>query len=138
MAWGIRKRVRVGPANLNLSKHGIGTSLGVRGVRMGLDSRGRRYSQFSIPGTGVYKRSYGRRGTGFELAGLVFGAIFFVKTILLMLSLIWSLMRGALALIWLLARGTWRMARTKPRLSAVLALVALVVLLFGVLVSPNK
>jgi Protein of unknown function (DUF4236) len=63
MAWGIRKRVRVGPANLNLSKHGIGTSLGARGIRMGVDRRGRRYS-------------HRRGGTGFELAGLVLGATF--------------------------------------------------------------
>ncbi|HEY7334450.1 MAG TPA: hypothetical protein VH639_06175, partial [Bryobacteraceae bacterium] len=55
----------------------------------------------------------------------------FVKTIILLLSLIWSLVKGAFALAWLLARGTWEMVRTKPRLSAVLALVAFVALLLS-------
>ena len=100
---------------------------------MGVDSRGRRYSQFSPPGTGVYKRSYGRRGRGFEIAGFALGAVFFAKTLLLLWSLIATVIKGVFVLIWLVARGTWWMASTKPRLSAVLVLIASVVLLLGIL-----
>jgi Protein of unknown function (DUF4236) len=43
---------------LNLSKSGIGYSIGVRGFHVGKDAKGRSYTSASIPGTGLYSRNY--------------------------------------------------------------------------------
>jgi hypothetical protein len=40
MAWFIRKALRVGPFRLNLSKGGLGVSVGVKGLRVGANPRG--------------------------------------------------------------------------------------------------
>ena len=43
---------------MNFSKSGIGYSAGIRGARIGRDAKGRKYSQVSIPHTGIYRRDY--------------------------------------------------------------------------------
>jgi hypothetical protein len=43
MAWVLRKSIRVGPLSLNLSKRGVGTSVGVKGFRAGVDASGKPY-----------------------------------------------------------------------------------------------
>ena len=48
---------------MNLSGSGIGYSVGGRGFRVGKSSRGRNYTAFSIPGTGVGYRS-SSKGSG--------------------------------------------------------------------------
>jgi hypothetical protein len=60
MGWSFRRRISLGPLKVNLSKSGVGYSVGVPGARMGRDAKGREYSQVSIPGTGIYNRSYGK------------------------------------------------------------------------------
>ena len=45
MGFFIRKSVRLGPIRFNLSKSGVGTSIGVKGFRVGEDARGRDYVQ---------------------------------------------------------------------------------------------
>jgi hypothetical protein len=62
MAWRFRKSIKFGPLRLNLSKSGIGTSIGVRGFRVGKDAKGRSYTATSIPGTGIYSREYASQG----------------------------------------------------------------------------
>lgn len=62
MAWRFRKSSKLGPLRLNLSKSGIGTSIGVRGFRVGKDAKGRSYTATSIPGTGIYSREYASQG----------------------------------------------------------------------------
>src|SRR5690348_12704295 len=44
---------------LNLSKSGIGISAGVRGLRVGVDARGRTYISAGLRGTGLSLRRYG-------------------------------------------------------------------------------
>jgi hypothetical protein len=61
MGWNWRKAFNFGPLRVNLSKKGVGYSFGVRGFRVGRDAKGQDYSQTSIPGTGMYKRSYSAR-----------------------------------------------------------------------------
>ena len=61
MGFFYRKSVNFGPFRVNLSKSGVGYSVGGRGFRVGTSARGRRYSAFSIPGTGV---GYRGRGCG--------------------------------------------------------------------------
>ena len=58
-----RKSVKLGPFRVNLSGSGIGYSVGGRGFRVGKSSRGRNYTAFSIPGTGVGYRS-SSKGSG--------------------------------------------------------------------------
>jgi hypothetical protein len=43
MAWFVRKSFRLGPLRLNLSKRGLGASVGVKGLRAGVDARGKPY-----------------------------------------------------------------------------------------------
>jgi hypothetical protein len=58
MAWRFRKSIKIGPLRLNLSKSGLGASIGVRGFRVGQDAKGQSYTAASIPGTGIYERKY--------------------------------------------------------------------------------
>lgn len=58
MGFRYRKSINLGPFRLNVGNHGIGASVGTRGFRTGVSSRGRRYTTFSLPGTGLsYRRS---------------------------------------------------------------------------------
>lgn len=43
MAWYLRKSVSIGPIRFNISKSGIGTSVGIKGFRIGVKSNGRSY-----------------------------------------------------------------------------------------------
>jgi hypothetical protein len=43
MAWYLRKSVRIGPVRFNLSKSGIGTSVGINGFRVGVRPNGKSY-----------------------------------------------------------------------------------------------
>jgi hypothetical protein len=43
VSWFIRKSVRLGPLRLNLSKRGLGASVGVKGLRAGVDASGKPY-----------------------------------------------------------------------------------------------
>ena len=40
MGWYLRKSLRFGPLRFNLSKSGIGTSIGVKGLRVGTGPKG--------------------------------------------------------------------------------------------------
>jgi hypothetical protein len=55
MGWYLRKSFGVGPLRLNLSKSGIGYSLGVRGARIGVGPRG---SYVRVGRGGVYYQKY--------------------------------------------------------------------------------
>jgi hypothetical protein len=61
MGWYFRRSKSFGPFRLNLSKRGIGWSLGTRGLRVGRSATGRRTTHVSIPGTGL---GYRKSGTG--------------------------------------------------------------------------
>lgn len=62
MGWYFRRSLGLGPFRLNLSKRGLGWSVGGRGFRKGVDARGRRTTHASIPGTGIGYRKVGARG----------------------------------------------------------------------------
>jgi hypothetical protein len=59
MGFYYRKSVNLGPFRVNIGKSGLGYSVGGRGFRAGTSSRRRKYTSFSIPGTGVGYRKYG-------------------------------------------------------------------------------
>ena len=57
MAWGFRRSLKVaGPLRLNFSKSGLGMSLGVRGLHVGVSPKRGPYLRAGVPGTGVYYR----------------------------------------------------------------------------------
>ena len=56
MAWSYRKRIKVAPGvHLNISKSGVSTSYGMKGMSITSGPRGT-YLNTSIPGTGLYNR----------------------------------------------------------------------------------
>jgi hypothetical protein len=57
-----RKRLNFGPLRINLSRSGVGASLGVRGFRVTQSSTGRRFMTLTLPGTGLsWQKILGRR-----------------------------------------------------------------------------
>jgi hypothetical protein len=58
LGWSVRRSINLGPLRVNLSKSGVGYSVGTRGFRVGQDAHGRRYRAISIPNTGIYRRDY--------------------------------------------------------------------------------
>jgi Protein of unknown function (DUF4236) len=65
MGWQFRKSVNLGPFRVNLSKSGIGYSVGGAGFRTGVSAGGRKYSSIGIPGTGLrYVKSGGGPASG--------------------------------------------------------------------------
>jgi Protein of unknown function (DUF4236) len=56
MGFSIRKAFRLGPLRLNLSRHGLGYSVDVRGARVGRSSQGRAYVHAGRGG--LYYRKY--------------------------------------------------------------------------------
>lgn len=73
MGFTFSKSVRVGPFRVNVSRGGVGLSVGGRGFRHGVSTRRRSATTFSIPGTGVgYRVDHGgvrgaRRGCALPL-----------------------------------------------------------------------
>ena len=65
MGLRFQRRIRIASGGrLNLSKSGIGASVGRTGLRLGLDARGRRYFSVGLPGTGLsYRAFFGQRLT---------------------------------------------------------------------------
>jgi hypothetical protein len=87
MGWNLKKAFNFGPLRINLSKRGVGYSVGVRGFRIGRDAKGQSYNQTSIPGTGIYKRTYSgqpvsRKQWGIAAVIAVFLLLLLVKLLL--------------------------------------------------------
>jgi hypothetical protein len=54
-----QRRIKILPGlAINISKSGVGFSAGGRGFHVGIDSKGRRYTSASLPGTGISWREY--------------------------------------------------------------------------------
>jgi hypothetical protein len=71
MGWSYRKSVHFGPFRVNVSKSGIGYSVGGVGFRSGVSSRGRKYRSVSIPGTGLRYYASRKNTSGSCLLSLV-------------------------------------------------------------------
>lgn len=62
MGFRFRKSVSFGPLRVNLSKSGVGWSVGGRGFRTGQRADGKRYTSLGLPGTGIsHHTEHGRR-----------------------------------------------------------------------------
>ena len=53
MGLRFRKSFSIGPLRINISKSGIGFSLGVKGFRISRSAKGKMSATASIPGTGL-------------------------------------------------------------------------------------
>jgi hypothetical protein len=62
MGFYFRRSMNVGPFRVNVSRGGVGWSVGGRGFRTGTSGRGRKYTTISIPGTGMGYRTSSRNG----------------------------------------------------------------------------
>src|ERR1035441_141729 len=59
MGLRFQRRIRVLPGvRINLSKSGVGLSVGGRGAHIGITARGQRYTSIGMPGTGLSWREY--------------------------------------------------------------------------------
>jgi Protein of unknown function (DUF4236) len=62
MGLRFQRRIRVLPGvHLNLSRSGVGVSIGGSGAHVGITARGQRYSSVGLQCTGVSWREYGQR-----------------------------------------------------------------------------
>jgi hypothetical protein len=63
MSFRFQRRIRIAPGvRLNLSKSGVGGSIGRTGLRLGLDAKRRKYFSVGLPGTGLsYRTFFGQR-----------------------------------------------------------------------------
>lgn len=78
MGWSYRKSVKIGPFRINVSKSGVGYSVGGKGFRTGVRSNGSIFQSFGIPGTGLRytsSRSGKSSGSGGGCCGCV---VFFI------------------------------------------------------------
>jgi hypothetical protein len=95
MGWNWRRSLRFGPLKINLSKSGVGYSVGIRGARLGTDAKGRKYQSLNLPGTGIYRRDYAssQTSTANQSSGRWLAAprIYFVG--LLLLALLWFILK---------------------------------------------
>jgi hypothetical protein len=67
-----RKRLNFGLLRINLSRGGVGTSWGIRGLRVTRSATGRRYLTLSLPGTGLsWQRTLGRSRRGFRPGSVI-------------------------------------------------------------------
>lgn len=57
MGFYYRRSINIGPFRINVGSGGVGYSVGGRGFRVGQSGSGRRYTTFSLPGTGIGYRS---------------------------------------------------------------------------------
>jgi len=62
MAWRFRRTKSFGPIRTTIGKKGLGTSIGLLGLRIGVDSSGKWYVSFGLPGTGFYYIKYFSKG----------------------------------------------------------------------------
>lgn len=62
MGFRFQRRIRIAPGvRLNLSKLGIGGSVGRTGLRLGVDAKRKKYFSLGLPGTGLsYHAFFGR------------------------------------------------------------------------------
>ena len=65
MSFFFRKTFRIGPIRINISKRGVGVSIGVPGARIGKSATGQTYVSGSVPGTGLgYRKNIkGKKST---------------------------------------------------------------------------
>ena len=77
MGFYYRKSVCFGPFRVNISKSGVGYSVGGPGFRTGVSAGGKRYTTFGVPGAGLGYRTTStlKSGQGCLLIAVTFIAL---------------------------------------------------------------
>jgi hypothetical protein len=76
MGFRFQRRIKVlRGISVNVSKSGVGVSVGGRGFHTGIDSKGRRYTSASLPGTGLSWREYRKPSGGPPRSRLAIGIV---------------------------------------------------------------
>jgi len=62
MGFRFQRRIRIAPGvRVNLSKSGVGASVGRTGLRLGMDAKRKKYFSVGLPGSGLsYRTFFGR------------------------------------------------------------------------------
>jgi len=107
MGFYFRRSLNLGPFRVNLSRGGLGWSVGGRGFRTGQSGRGRRYTTVSIPGTGVGYRANHRTSRGCLLALLAVPAGLVPAGLVLAGLVLAGVVVGRLAVTAIIAIATW-------------------------------
>jgi hypothetical protein len=79
MGFYYRRSVNLGPFRVNLSKSGVGYSVGGKSFRVGQSAKGKRYTTFSVPGTGIHYRSYRSCLSLWLVLGIVIGSVWILN-----------------------------------------------------------
>ncbi len=86
MGLRFQRRIRIAPGiRLNISKSGIGGSVGRTGLRLGVDANRRKYFSAGLPGTGLSYRTFFGERVRLETVKLILyvaAGILFVITVL--------------------------------------------------------
>jgi len=83
-----QRRIQIAPGlRLNLSKSGMGIGIGRNGLRLGIDSKGRKYFSVGLPGTGLSYRKF----FGLRITSEVLKRIFWIVAVLALLSALFIL-----------------------------------------------
>jgi hypothetical protein len=69
MKISFRKSFKAGPVRINLSKSGVGASIGVKGVRIGVNSKGQGYTSAGTHGVYVRETFGGKAGAAVPTTG---------------------------------------------------------------------
>jgi len=64
MGLRFRRSAKLGPFRITATKRGLSTSFGVRGARVGINSRGQVRRTIGLPGTGIYDTEIINPSTG--------------------------------------------------------------------------
>ena len=64
-----RKSINLGLLRINLSKKGIGYSVGFKGYRSGVDANGNKYRSVTLSGTGITSKEF--LGKGYKTEGKI-------------------------------------------------------------------
>lgn len=89
MGWKFFRSINFAPIRINFSKSGIGWSIGGKGFRVGVDSKGKKYNNVSLPGTGISKKTYfenpssnqpSQKSKNIFFIVVVLGIVFLIKT----------------------------------------------------------
>ena len=95
MGFRFQRRIRIAPGvRLNLSKSGIGGSVGRPGLRLGVNAKGRKYFSVGLPGTGLSYFSFFGQPVTLRTIKLVGGAVLIVAFLCLGILLALSLRNG--------------------------------------------
>ena len=81
MGWRFSRSINLGPLRINLSKRGVGASVGAGPFRVGRSASGRNYGSASIPGTGISYRTSSRPGRGSAALGCIVASVVLVAVV---------------------------------------------------------